>query len=339
MTSVSQTSTSTSTYQTATACATCLSFKASAVSSAVNYFVSRYNSAMGLITVGLPSDSGTGGVTFYYMNDGTTACSPSPANERVIPNENLKDAYAFDGLGVQTSMASSVIQSVTQLYTTVHWHPSWNDESLIGIPIPYAKSGNSNYCLTPNYGAPSFVSINGQTVEIDQALPWNVATQTWNSPVMTISSASSCGFVDECLFQAVNLYIRGDLSGAEANLQNVASQCTTNGDGSMEFGTGTSRGMYLGTFLEAYEVINDNGITLSGGCTISGLISTIYCLQQSDGGIAMNYSSCSTHAGDDDETTNAFLLAASSGVISRVQSEFAAFSTSYVPIDQPNLAW
>ena len=333
---ISQVTVSTST----ASCSSCIVFDQNKLSAAVSYFTSRYNSQIGLITVGPPSDSNTGGVTFYYMNDGTTACTPSPANARVIPNENLKDAYAFLGIGTQTSIANTIIQSVTTLYSTDTWHPSWNDESMIGIPDPYSKA-NNNYCLTPNYGAPSTITINGQSVTVVQALPWSVSTQTWVSPDMNVNDASNCSAIDECLFQAVNLYIRGDLPGAESNLQTIASQCTVNTDGSEEFGTGTSRGMYLGTFLETYEIINNPSIRLSGGCTISGLVSTVYCLQLSDGGIAMNYSSCSTHAGDDDETTNAFLLAASPGVITRIQSEYSnhQYSVTYIPPNQPSLAW
>lgn len=272
---------------------------------------------------------------FSYM-DNSGNCPIAPPGERALGNENWKDATAFMGLGVDTSMARAIFSSLQSLYS-VNWHPSWNDESMLGLPIPYAKSGNQNFCITPSYGPPAYLTSNGFQWELDQALPWNPSTRTWNPPVMTISSASSCGAIDECLFQSVNLYIRGDLSGAQSNLQKIASQCAVNSDGSVRFGPSPARGMYLSTFLEAYEVINSPSIHLTGGCSISAIVSTVYCLQQSDGSIARNYSSCSSTAGGDDETTNAFLLAASPGVITFIQSESSAhtYSTSYIPPNQP----
>ena len=61
--------------------------------------------------------------------------------------------------------------------------------------------------------------------------------------------------MDETLFQAANFYIRGNLADAQANLAHIAGLCTVDPDRPVGFGTPPYRGTYLGTFLEAAEIM------------------------------------------------------------------------------------
>src|SRR5207249_4525176 len=123
-----------------------------------------------------------------------------------------------------------------------------------------------------------------------------------------------------------------------ANLAHIAGMCTVNSDQSVGFGTPPFRGMYLGTFLEAAEIIGTPP-NLPSGCSLQAISDTIWNLQQSDGSIPRQYSSLTHTLGGDDETTNAALLAFSAGVIAHIQQENAQrlFDLQTVPSDTPRI--
>lgn len=302
------------------------------------YFTNLYNPSIGMIAVGTSKScvsGGCGGVIFSFQNG--TAAPIFPTNDRYLPFENWKDAYGFIGLGVDTNLATSVLTSITNLKTTVGWHPPWNAESMIGYIIPYSKS-NTNIVFLDNE---HYLTMpDGTLYQIDQAAAWSTSSQSWISPDMNTKNALNCGEIDECLFQAVNLYIRGDTSDAMTNLQTIANEAVKNPDGSIGFGTSPYRGMYLGTFVEAVEVI---GIpTLPNGITMTEIINTIWGLQatQADGGVPRQYSSFTSGVlGSDDETTNAALLAFSPGVIEFIGQEAASgtYNLGSVPSSNPNV--
>lgn len=302
------------------------------------YFTNLYNPSIGMIAVGTNKNcggGGCGGVTFSFQNG--TAAPIFPTYDRYLPFENWKDAYGFIGLGVDSSIATSVLTSISNLKSTVGWHPPWNAESMIGFIIPYSKS-NTNIVFLDN--GQYLKMPDGTPYQIDQAAAWSVSSQSWISPNMNSKNALNCGEIDECLFQAVNLYMRGDSSDAMKNLQTIANEAVKNPDGSVGFGTSPYRGMYLGTFVEAVEVI---GVpTLPSGITMNDITNTIWGLQatQTDGGVPRQYSSFTSGVlGSDDETTNAALLAFSPGVIEFIEAEAASgmYNLNTVPSSSPNV--
>jgi hypothetical protein len=305
-----------------------------------SYFTNLYNPSIGLIAVGTQTScggGGCGGVTFYFQNG--TAAPLFPTYDRYLPFENWKDAYGFIGLGVDTGIATSVLNSITSLKTSVGWHPPWNAESMIGFIIPYSKA-NTNIAFVDKNGA--FLQMpDGTPYQIDQAAAWDTSTQSWISPNMNVKAALNCAEIDECLFQAVNLYIRGDSTDAMSNLQTIANMAVKNSDGSVGFGTAPFRGMYLGTFVEAVEII---GVpTLPNGITMNDIINTIWGLQktQNDGGVPRQYSTFTSGVlNSDDETTNAALLAFSPGVIQFIEEEAASgiYNLNSIPSAHPNVA-
>jgi hypothetical protein len=303
------------------------------------YFTNLYNPSIGMIAVGAGkscNSGGCGGVTFYFQNG--TAAPIFPTYERYLPFENWKDAYGFIGLGVDTNIATNVLTSLTNLQTTVGWHSPWNAESMIGFIIPYSKA-NTNIAFLDNGG---YLKMpDGMPYQIDQAAAWSIPSQSWITPNMNVKSATNCAEIDECLFQAVNLYIRGDSTDAMSNLQTIANMAVKNSDGSVGFGTAPFRGMYLGTFVEAVEII---GVpTLPNGITMNDIINTIWGLQktQNDGGVPRQYSTFTSGVlNSDDETTNAALLAFSPGVIQFIEEEAASgiYNLNSIPSAHPNVA-
>lgn len=302
------------------------------------YFTNLYNPSIGMIAVGTSKacvSGGCGGVTFNFQNG--SAAPIFPTYDRYLPFENWKDAYGFVGLGVDSSIATNVLASISSLKTTVGWHPPWNAESMIGFIIPYSKS-NTNIVFLHN--GQYLEMPDGTPYQIDQAAAWSTSSQSWLPPDMNTNHALNCGEIDECLFQAVNLYMRGDSSDAMNNLQTIANEAVKNPDGSIGFGTAPYRGMYLGTFVEAAEVI---GVpTLPNGITMNDVVNTIWGLQatQNDGGVPRQYSSFTSGLlGSDDETTNAALLAFSPGVIEFIEQEAASgmYNLNSVPSASPNV--
>jgi hypothetical protein len=305
-----------------------------------SYFTSKYNPDIGLVAVGTQTNcnqGGCGGVSFSFMNG--TAAPILPMWQRYLPFENWKDAYGLYGLGVQQSMASSILNSIQQLKSEVGWRPSWNAEAMIGFIIPYSK-GNTNIAFTTPSGGYLTMPSSGLPYQLDQALSWSIPNQAWIAPDMNVNHAKGLGQIDETLYQAINLYLRGDDADAVANLQAVANTAVKNSDGSVGFGTAPYRGMYLGTFLEASEILG--APTLPSGISMNDILTTIATLQQtqSDGGIPRQYSSFTSGVlGSDDETTNAALLAFSPGVIQYVQSVAASgqYNLNTVPSTDPDV--
>jgi len=317
-------------------CPSCVVAPPSQLTLAISYFTSRFNPQVGLISAGTQTtcakQNGTcGGVQFYYM-DGS-ACPIVPPAYRYLPNENWAVAAAFDGMGVQKSMVITIYSRLLSLESSVGWRPADNRESQWGYTISSSKA-NTNICFTANGGPPLSI-VNGSSISYDQAARWNMSSQSWipGEFNLTEATSNSMSAFDEAGFQALNLYIRGDTSDAQANVQWMANQCTVNSDGSVGFGAPPYRGMFLSVFLEAAEVVGSP--TLKPGCSISAIADTIWGIQQPDGGIARQYrdvASClSTCLGSDDETTNAALLAYSPGVIQFIQSE-AAYGDFMNPI-------
>jgi len=323
-------------------CPACIVAPQGQLSMAVSYFTSKFNPQVGLVSVGTQSScsklNGTcGGVQFYYMNG--SACPIVPPSERYLPNENWAVAAALNGMGIQQTIVSSIYSHLQALESSVGWRPADNRESQWGYIVSSAKA-NTNICFTANRGPP-LPTVNGTVVAYDQAARWNIATQSWASGEFTLSEATtnSMAQFDEAGFQALNLYLRGDPQDAMANLQWMANQCTVNPDGSVGFGTAPYRGMFLSVFLEATEVVGTPN--LKPGCSISAITSTIWGIQQPDGGIARQYrdvSTCpSTCLNSDDETTNAALLAYSPGVILFIQQEAKSgqFNLTSIPSVTP----
>ena len=301
------------------------------------YFVSRFNPAIGLIAVG-PADESGGGVVFSFPN-GTAAPVVTPF-QRYLPMENWATAAALAGLSFDPNITASVFASINTLSASVGWHASWNRESMMGFIIPYNKP-NSNLCLVTPSG--SYLTMpDGTQYQIDQAAPWDFPSQTWLAPDTNPNDGKGVNStaIDEALFQAVNFYLRGDETDAMANLQDVAYLAVLNPDGSVGFGSAPYRGMFLGTFIEAAEVIGTP--VLPPGITMDQIASTIWTLQagQSDGGLPRQYSSFTNGVlGSDDETTNAALLAYSPGVIQYLQTVASSglYNLASVPSANPTV--
>jgi len=299
------------------------------------YFTSKYNPAIGLVAVST-SEAYQGGVTFNFENG--SVAPVVPPFQRYLPLENWATAASFEGLGFDTQMAQSIFGAVNNLTFSIGWHAPWNRESMMGFIIPYDKT-NANLAFVKANGA-YLTMPNGTSYQIDQAAPWNFSNQSWVGPDPNPNDAKGLdpNAIDETLFQALNFYLRGDLTDAMANLQGVANIAVKNPDGSVGFGFPPFRGMYLGTFLEAAEVI---GVPkLPNGISMDDIANTIWTLQsgQSDGGIPRQYSSFTAGVlGSDDETTNAALLAYSPGVIEYVSAVrlSGAYNLTSIPSSFP----
>ncbi|MES2390974.1 MAG: SprB repeat-containing protein [Acidobacteriota bacterium] len=310
----------------AAACDSCLEAPPDQLAKLITYFTELYNPKIGLMSVDkqLTCNGPCKGVSFSYM-DGSGPAPIVPEGARFLPFESRINAAGLAGMGLYPDMVSSIFKSIQGLYASVNWHPSWNRESMIGVIIPY-KIGNKNWTFTPTGGAP-YPVLNGFTYQLDQAAPWDVVAKKWKPdttrPEQGIVDPAQpfTKFIDGTLFQAVNLYLRGDTVHAKGNLQAVANQCTVNSDGSVGFGTAPYRGMFLGTFLETVEIVGTP--ELKEGCGLQAIQKTLWALQLPDGGISRTYS-CVRGAGCEklnstDETTNAALLVYSPGLIKYIQ--------------------
>jgi hypothetical protein len=303
-----------------------------------SYFTNLWNPSVGLISVGTQTNchGACGGVQFYFMND--TGAPIFPTAYRFLPNENWADAEAFIGLGFRPDISSAILNTLQSLESSVGWRPAENRETQWGFIVSYDKTNQNIVFLTPQQKNLVVPGTNTQ-FQLDSAARWNFNTQSWVPFNPNVKAALGCGQPpDETLFQALNLYLRGDYSDAMANLQCVANTLSMNPDGSVLIGPAPARGMYLGSFLEAAEVIGTPN--MPNGITLNDVANTIWGLQQSDGGIARQYSDFTTNVlGSDDETTNAALLAFSPGVISNIQSIAASgeYNLSSVPNVTPQL--
>jgi len=311
------------------------------VSGLESYFTNLWNPNEGLISVGTQTscNGACGGVQFAFRNG--TAAPIFPPGLRFLPLENWADAAAFQGLGFRPDIYTAIYNSLQGLETSVAWSPPNNREAQWGYIISYGKP-NTNIAFTTPQGKNLKVPGTGEQLQLDQALPWNTAAQSLIPFDSNPNNARGCGqFIDETMFQAMNFYIRGDTPDAKANLQCIANQLALNSDGSVLIGPSPARGMYLGTFLEAAEVIGTP--VMPSGITLASVQNTIWCLQNSDGGISRSYSACnsssSTNLGSDDETTNAALLAFSPGVIANVKAIAASgiYNLQSVPAITPQL--
>jgi hypothetical protein len=328
----------------AAVCSSCLSPPSQLqLDNAVNYFSAKYNSEVNQIAVGTQTTCGgpCGGVPFSYMDSTFAlqhACPILPPFYRVLPNENWMDGAALQGMSKFPTIVTAVFSMIEAFKSSVGWRPADNRESMIGYPISYSK-GNNNICFTLNHTSP-LPTFGTHQYEVASAARWNFATQSFISWDSNINHALANNQIDEQLFQAVNLWIRNSPANAFQQLQGVANLCTVNGDGSVGFGVAPYRGMYLGSFLEAAEVIGTP--TMPAGCSIGAVEATLWGIQQPDGGFARQYNEfCATIGsvclGSDDETTNQALLGYSPGVIYRVQSIQAShiYNTSSIPNTNP----
>ena len=299
-----------------------------------SYFTNLWNPAVGLISVGTQTNcnGACGGVQFTFKND--TAAPIFPAGYRFLPLENWADAAAFLGLGYRMDIANSILNTLQGLESSVAWVPPNNRETQWGYIVSYDKV-NQNIVFTTPTGNNLYVPGTRTQYQLDQAARWNFQTQSYVPFNPNVNAALGCGqATDETLFQSLNLYLRGDTKDAKANLQCVANTMTMNSDGSVLIGPAPARGMYLGSFVETAEIVGTP--TMPGGITLSDVINTIWGLQQTDGGIARQYSDFTSNVlGSDDETTNAALLAFSPGVISGIQS--IAASGQYTLASVPNV--
>jgi hypothetical protein len=306
-------------------CDSCLQAPADKLARLISYFTNLYNPQVGLASVGteLTCAKACTGVTFTYM-DGSGPAPIVPEGRRFLPFESRIDAAGLAGMGLDQDMVANINKTIQGLYAQVNWHPSWNRESMIGVIIPY-KINNKNWTFTPTGGAP-FPSVNGFMYQLDQAAPWDVTTKKWKPDTSTpkdgmLDPEKPFKFIDGPLFQAVNLYLRGDSKHAMENLQAIADECTVNPDHSIGFGKPPYRGMYLGTFLETVEIIGTP--KLKNGCDLQAIQKTLWDLQDADGGISRTYScirgaNCKIMLGTD-ETANAALLAYSPGLIKYIK--------------------
>jgi PKD domain-containing protein len=213
--------------------------------------------------------------------------------------------------------------------------------------VPY-NFINNNVAFCPvasGYGHCTLPKLaNGQSYELDQAIRYNPATGQWIPWTQSGGSIPATGYattstpIDEALYQALNLYIRGDLTHAEANVATVASLCVSLGTGpngvvryAFNDGSGIYRGMWLGTFLYTEMVLNYHP-SLPNGCTDAKLQATMWDIQNPDGGVGRQYTRTS-QKGSDDETSDSSLLPYSTTLISYVQGVAAAatYNTASAP--------
>ena len=303
-----------------------------------SYFTNLWNPSVGLFSVGSQKSCNgpCGGVQFYFQNN--TGAPIFPAGYRFLPNENWAVAEAFIGLGYRSDISSAILNTLQSIETSIGWRPAENRESQWGFITSYDKNNNNIVFLTPQQRNLVVPGTSTQ-FQVDSAARWDFSSQSWIPWNSNVNAALGCGqATDETIFQALNLYLRGDTKDAKANLQCVANTMTMNPDGSVLIGPAPARGMYLGSFLEAAEVLGTP--TMPAGITLNDVINTIWGLQQSDGGVARQYSDFTTNVlGSDDETTNAALLAFSPGVISNIQSIAASgkYTLTSVPDVTPQL--
>jgi len=303
-----------------------------------SYFTSLWNPSVGLFSVGSGKSCNgpCGGVQFYFQNN--TGAPIFPTAYRFLPNENWAVAEAFIGLGYRPDISSAMLNALQSLETSVGWRPAENRESQWGFIVSYDKNNNNIVFLTPQQRNLVIPGTSTQ-YQVDSAARWDFDSQSWVSWNSNVNAALGCGqATDETLFQAINLYLRGDTKDAKANLQCVANTITKNSDGSVIIGPAPARGMYLGSFLEAAEVLGTP--SMPAGISLNDIINTIWGIQQPDGGIARQYSDFTSNVlGSDDETTNAALLAFSPGVISNIQSIAASgkYNLSSAPDVTPSL--
>lgn len=313
---------------------------AAEISGLERYITNLYNPDIGLVAVGtqMSCNGACHGVRFYFKNG--TAAPILPEWQRYLPLENWMDASAFMGLDFDTEVAQTIYNSIESLGTSVGWHAPWNREAMVGVITDYGIR-NTNIVFTTSSGGYPLMPSSGLPYQIEQAAPWDTVTQSWAAPDMNINDATRVNQnnIEETMFQAMNLYLRGDKIDAMANLQWVAS-LAVNHDGAIGFGTPPFLGIDLGTFLECVYVIGMP--TLPSGITLDGIITTLWTLQstQTDGGIPAQYSSFTSGVlGSDDEATNAALLAFSPGVISYIKGVEASgvYNTQTLPSADPQI--
>ncbi len=265
------------------------------------------------------STKGTLAVAFYF-SDGTQATGAGNAQSVQLPAKNAFEPAAdvwpsawdfIDHPPAANSQAGyQELKAIDGLRTSIGWRPNWKSEARFGVPVPYGYS-NDNICIV---GAP-FPTKNGQVWDVCQAIPYNLATHTWITPNTNPKAGLSFTAPDEGLYQALNYYIRGDLSDATTNFQKVAG--TWDGTGFND-GSGDYRGETLGLFLYTQKVL-DVQPNFSNGGSLQKVESTIWAIQNSDGGIARSYVTTTNHLGSDKETATTALLYLDPSLIAYVQ--------------------
>jgi hypothetical protein len=275
----------------------------------------------------------TNGIGWVYISTGGALQNTILLTHTFEPNENMKNAYVWaeHPPTANASAGATVMAAIKGLPTASFmphgYHLPWNDEAMLGIPIPYSKSGNKNvdFC-----GPPDPKLKDGSFFGVFQATAvasFGTAPK-YNAPNMNVKSANykAGGFISEGCYQVMNLFIRGMVSQAQANIELIAGQATKNSDGSVLFGSAPARGIYLGGFLHVCKAMKYEPKTLTAkNITLDDIDATLGGLQaKSGGGIPRQYSNFSSMLRPDPETSNAAALAG----CTKLQAALNALSTS-----------
>lgn len=288
------------------------------IQSAVGYLTLPFNSNLKLIAQATNSNSAP--VQFYFFNG--NAAPALALSTTFEPMECWKQAWCaieFPPSGNPT-MGLAILTALEGLKTSVNWVHNMKDTSLLGIPVGY-DFPNSNMSFTQNFQEPQYPQMNGSQYAVDQAARFDLQTLQWipwNSSSYTNALGWNPNAIDFTLFSALNFALRQRNDLAQENVSAVAQNMTKNSDGSVLIGPAPARGMFLGIYLYACNVLNYFP-TLPGGIQYSDIEATIWGLQQSNGSIARNYSSFSSTANGDNETSSAAVLPYCTKLISYVQ--------------------
>jgi hypothetical protein len=298
------------------------------ISKAVNYSTVNYNSTVDLYSN--PGGSELTPVSSVWL-DGSPE-SPLSQDVTFEPMEDWKQAwcaicfpqYVANG---DSSQGYKVLQALDKLKTEVNWVHNMKDSPVLGVPIGF-DFPNTNVSLSPAGQLSGYPVINGLEVAIFSAMrviPGNPPKWIpWNDVPYTKAVGYNPGAIDFTLYSALNFALRGRSDLALQNLNAVAQNVTKNSDGSVSIGPSPSRGMFLGTFLFTCQVLNSFSPPLPQGIQLADIESTMWGIQNSDGGVARNYNALNStpgndNANSDNETTSAAVLPYCTKLIQYVQ--------------------
>src|SRR5579872_3538864 len=203
---------------------------------------------------------------------------------------------------------------MSTLNASLGWHPSWKEESIFGVPIPYRNNNNTAIAHTfPNGSYPTFSGI---AYQIAQLSPYNVICHCWNSPDMNVSHGIATNSAQTAIYQALNYFIRGDSADAFTDFNLTTKEW--NGSGFLDTNAKSNhffRGEDLALYLYAAKVLPAEWSNVT---TLAIIEAKLWSLQNFDGGIALSYNTTTINHSVV-ETSEAALLPYSPTLISYVQ--------------------
>jgi hypothetical protein len=298
------------------------------ISKAVYYSTANYNSTVELYAN--PGGTNQTPVSSVWLNGEEE--TPLAQDRTFEPMEDWKQAWCaicfpqFVANG-DLKQGYRVLQALDLLKTEVNWVHNMKDSPLLGVPIGF-DFPNTNVSLSPPGELSGYPTINNTQVAIFSAMrvkPGNPpAWIPWNDVPYMNALGYNANAIDFGIFSALNFAIRGRSDLALQNMDAVGQNVFKNPDGSILIGSqSSSRGEFLGVFLFASQVLNYTP-ALPSGIEMSDIEATIWGIQNSDGGVARNYSALNStpgnsNAGSDNETTSASILPYCTNLVQFVQ--------------------